>query len=1095
MHTEAASDPTRKRRSSSESSFPVRIRLLGGFSVWVGSHAVGEGAWHLRKARSLVKLLALAPGHRLHRERLIDLLWPDLDPRAAINNLHHVLHHARRTLEPANAPGASRHLLLREEQLTLCPDGPLWVDVEAFQKASTVARRAREPAAYRAAIDLYSGELLPEDRYEEWAESRRQEIRRTFLSLLVELAGLYEKRGGEEELELAVQALRRALAEEPTNEEAHVGLMRLYASSGRQGEALRQYGELSEALSTELGAEPSSATRALRKEIAAGRFPLAPAQAADPPTEQSARGVGPHNLPATRTSFVDRERERIELKRELAMTRLLTLTGAGGTGKTRLAQEVARELVGAYPDGVWLVQLAGLSEPELVVQVVAATLGVRDRPGRTLGATLTEDLRTKDVLLVLDNCEHLIEAVASLTDELLGACPKLRVLATSREPLRVPGEVVRRVPSLPVPEPKDPALLSKEGLTRCAVTRLFLDRARTRKEYSAFSEGSVSAESVQAVARVCRRLEGIPLAIELAAARTTTLSVEQIDERLEDSLKLLTTGFRTADPRHRTLRATLDWSYALLSQAERVLLGRLSVFAGGWTLEAAEAVGSGDGVGEGEVLDLLSQVVDKSLVALEEGDQGVMRYTMLEPLRQYAREKLRVSGEEEAVQRRHAGYFLALADGAEPELSGPDQEEWLRRLGREHANLRAALSWALEPAGREPREHRTELGLRLAGALGYFWAVYGPGEGLGWLETGLARGEAAPKPALGKAFYEAGWIALWQGDSDRAIALLEEALALFRELGDRRGVATSITKLGAALLHRGDMEGAAVLREEAEALRGEPLDRWVLAWLTTFLAQAALYEGDYERSGALGTEALAIYRELGDKRGIVICHVGLGLTELAKGDHEQAALLFEKSLRLLRGPGEKTSVAYALLGLAGADAARGEPARAGRLWGAAETLREESGVTLSHWDLYGYDYEGRVSAARNMLGDEGAWETAWAEGCAMTPDQAVEYALGTREGEPAPPTALTPRKPSFVEAPDDPLTNREREVAVLVGRGLTDRQISSELSVSERTVHNHVRNILSKLGLRSRAQVAVWAARLGLVAANPIALIEGLLGF
>src|SRR5215217_4229768 len=319
------------------------------------------------------------------------------------------------------------------------------------------------------------------------------------------------------------------------------------------------------------------------------------------------------------------------------MTRLLTLTGSGGTGKTRLAQEVAKELVGAYPDGVWLVRLAGLSEPELVAHVVALTLGVRERPGRPLGATLAEDLRTKNVLLVVDNCEHLIEAVAGLTHELMGACPKLRILATSREPLRVPGEVVRRVPSLPLPEPTDPALLSKEGLVRFAVTRLFLERAPAREEDPAFSAGSV-----QAVARVCRRLEGIPLAIELAAARTATLSVEQIEERLEDSLKLLTTGFRTADPRHRTLRATLDWSYALLCEAERVLFRRLSVFAGGWRLEAAEALGLGEVVGEGEVLDLLSQLVDKSLVALEEGEHdGVMRYTMLEPVRQYARQKLR----------------------------------------------------------------------------------------------------------------------------------------------------------------------------------------------------------------------------------------------------------------------------------------------------------------------------------------------------------------------------------------------------------------------------------------------------------------------
>src|SRR5215217_6069192 len=640
------------------------------------------------------------------------------------------------------------------------------------------------------------------------------------------------------------------------------------------------------------------------------------------------------------------------------MTRLLTLTGSGGTGKTRLAQEVAKELVGAYPDGVWLVRLAGLSEPELVAHVVALTLGVRERPGRPLGATLAEDLRTKNVLLVVDNCEHLIEAVAGLTHELMGACPKLRILATSREPLRVPGEVVRRVPSLPLPEPTDPALLSKEGLVRFAVTRLFLERAPAREEDPAFSAGSV-----QAVARVCRRLEGIPLAIELAAARTATLSVEQIEERLEDSLKLLTTGFRSADPRHRTL-------------------------------EAAEALGLGEVVGEGEVLDLLSQLVDKSLVALEEGEHdGVMRYTMLEPVRQYARQKLRESGEEDAVQGRYADFFLALAEEAELELSGPGQEAWLRRLEREHANLRGALAWALDPAhSRKPSEHRTELGLRLAGALGRFWGVYGPGEGLRWLEKGLARGEAAPKPALAKALYEAGWIELFQGDYDTAIALLEEGLALFKELGYRQGVATSLVNLGFAALHLGDRERTAVLRQEVEALQREPLEPWTLAWLTTFLGVTALYEGDYERSAALATEALAIYRELGDKRGMSLCHFDLGLIELIRGDHEPAAALLEESVRVLRGSKDKFCLAYGIFGLAAA--ARAQPRRAARLWGAAEALREEIGVvSLTHLELHAYDYEGRVSAARYMLGDEGAWEAAFAQGMAMSPEEAAEYAL------------------------------------------------------------------------------------------------------
>ena len=1047
----------------------VRMWLLGGFRVSVGSRTIGEDRWRRRKAAALVKLLALAPSHRMHREQVMHLLWPRLREQAAANNLHRNLYVARRTLEP-DLLATSRCLILREGQLVLCPERDLWVDVEAFEQAAEAARRSRDPAAYRSAIDLYAGELLPEDRYEEWSEEHSRRLREMHLSLLLGLAHLQEKR---EDHDGAAEALGEILAEDPAHEEAHVGLMRLYALRGHQGKALRQYERLEEVLFRELGAEPGATSRALREEIATNVLPHPDGQPsvvsepASPPKGQrvNSANTSRHNLPVQRTSFLGREREMLEVKRELAMTHLLTLMGTGGTGKTRLALELAWELVPAYPDGAWLVELAGVSEPELVPAVVAGTLGVRERPGRPLGATLVEDLRAKNVLLVLDNCEHLIEAVAYLTDELLGTCPKLWILATSREPLRVPGEVVRYLPPLPVPDPIDPALLTEGGLGRLAVTRLFLDRAHRRKDDSAFS-----GRSIQAVARVCRKLEGIPLAVELAAARTATLSVEQIEERLEDSLKLLTTGFRSADPRHRTLRATLDWSFNLLSEAERVLFRRLSVFADGWTLEAAEALGSG--VGEGEVLDCLSRLVDKSLVVLEEGEHdGALRYTMLEPVRQFARQKLRESGEEEAVQGRHAGFFLALAEEAEPEMSGPEQEAWLKRLEREHANLRGALAWALDPAeSGQSREHRTEVGLRLAGALGRFWGVYGPGEGLRWLERGLARGRAASKPTLAKALYEAGWIVLFQGDYDGAIALLEEALALFRELGDREGVATSLVNLGFAALHQGDKERTATIRQEVEALQREPLDRFTLAWLTTFLALATSYEGDFERSAALATESLAIYRELGDKRGISLCHIDLGFIELIRGDHEPAAVLLEESVRVLRGSEDKFCLAYGIFGLAAVAAAREEPVRAARLWGAAEALRQEIGVvSLTQWELEAYDYEGRVSAARNMLGDEGAWEEAFEEGRAMSAEEAAEYALSQEV------VLAVPERPPAAGRTSDPLTRREREVAALVARGLTNRQIASELHLSERTVENHVSKILRKLGLVSRARVATWA--------------------
>ena len=769
----------------------------------------------------------------------------------------------------------------------------------------------------------------------------------------------------------------------------------------------------------------------------------------------------------------------LELKRSLAMTRLLTLSGAGGSGNTRLALEVARELVGAYPDGVWLVELAPLTEGVLVPQAVAETLKVPERPGRPLIEALVDDLRKKRLLLVLDNCEHLIEEAAQLADALLSACPHLRILATSREALGVEGELVWRVDPLSVPD-ADPDAHSGGELARYEAVRLFVERARLRSPHFELTE-----ENARVLVQISRQLEGMPLAIELAAARVRALSLEQIAQRLEDSLKLLRGDSRTAPQRQRTLRATLDWSYALLSESERVLFLRLSVFAGGWTLEAAEALGSGEGVGNGEVLDPLSRLVDKSLVALEEGEHdGALRYTMLEPVRQYAREKLRESGEEDAVQERHAGFFLALAEEAEPEMSGPDQEAWLKKLEREHANLRGALAWALDPAeSREPREHCTEVGLRLAGALGRFWGVYGPGEGLRWLEKGLASAGAASKPALAKALYEAGWIELFQGDYERAIALLEEGLALFRELGDRRGVATSLINLGFALLHLGDQERAAALRQEVEALRGEPLERWTLAWLTTFLGVTALYEGDYERSGALATESLTIYRELGDKRGISLCHIDLGLIELIRGNHEPAAALLEESLRVLRGSEDKFCLAYGIFGLAAVAAARAQPRRAARLWGAAEGLREEIGVvSLTQLELQAYDYEGRVSAARNMLGDEGAWEKAFAQGMAMSAEEAAEYAL-SEEIVPAP-----ERPPAGGETDDplitDPLTAREREVAAMVAQGMSNRQIAQELYISERTIENHVSKIRRKLGLRSRSQLSTWVTERTLLSSD-----------
>jgi tetratricopeptide (TPR) repeat protein len=405
------------------------------------------------------------------------------------------------------------------------------VDVEAFEEAAASARRSGEPAAYRLALELYAGALLPDDLYEGWAEARHESLRQLYLALLLELAGLHEQRGGHGQ---AVEALRQATAKESTLEEARAALMRNFARSGRPERALAQYERLRDALSRALGTRPGEATRRLRDEIAAGAFSPTPSFAL---AREGPSDAGEHNLPSSRTSFVGREQEMVEVKRMLAMTRLLTLTGAGGSGKTRLALEVARDLVGAHNDGVWLVELAPLSEPGLVSQEVAGALEVAEHPGQRLTDALVDALGDKELLLILDNCEHLVEAAARLVDTLLNSCPRLKVLATSREPLGVEGEVLWQVLPLSLPDAdvkRANGDVSLGGFMRCEAVRLFVERARLR-----LPDFGLTQENAWAVARVCRRLEGIPLAIELATARMGTLAVEQVAQRLEASLDVL----------------------------------------------------------------------------------------------------------------------------------------------------------------------------------------------------------------------------------------------------------------------------------------------------------------------------------------------------------------------------------------------------------------------------------------------------------------------------------------------------------------------------------------------------------------------------
>ena len=763
-----------------------------------------------------------------------------------------------------------------------------------------------------------------------------------------------------------------------------------------------------------------------------------------------------------------REQDLIELKRDLAMTQLMTLTGAGGSGKTRLALEVARGLIETYPDGVWLVELAPLSEEALVPKAVAEALQVPERPAESLSDTLADALANRQLLLLVDNCEHLIEATARLADRLLDSCPRLRILATSREALGVEGEARWLVPPLSAPEPQGTA--SSEELEGYESVRLFVERARRRDP--SFSLGP---ENTIAVAEICRRLEGIPLAIELAAARVGAFSLEQISERLEGSFDLLTHGGRTAVPRHRTLRGTFDWSHDLLSESEKEVFGRLSVFAGGWTLEAAEAVGARGSVEEEDVLDLLTGLVEKSLVVTIGSDEGVVRYRMLEPVRQYALGKLEESGEVEATRRAHAAYFLALAEKAEPELIGSRQETWLDLLDVELDNLRAALSWSLDEAG---GEERAESGLKTAAALGQFWQLHGPGEGRAWLEAALERDRVGSSAVRAKALSGLGWIVLFQGDHELAVTALEEAIELHKDLGDLSGEALALAPLGYAAVHAGCVERFPALCEKCEALLQEPLERQAAAYLLIFLGKVAMDAGDYVRAGALLEESRTLFRELGDLRGVSMSGFILGMADLKQGNLERGTAVLQEGLPLAYGTKDKLGSAYYLFGLGGVAVVQGQAVRAARLWGAAEALREVIGLPLSYFDLAHSGYEARLATARSQL-EEATWVAAWAEGRAMSPEQAIEYALSAEEPAATPFSSATTQPSSMTEHTAD-LTSREVEVLGLVATGMTSAQIAEELFLSTRTVETHLTSIYHKLGVSSRAGATRLALEHGL---------------
>ena len=722
----------------------------------------------------------------------------------------------------------------------------------------------------------------------------------------------------------------------------------------------------------------------------------------------SARRASPkpprRTLPVSLTPLVGREHEVAAvadlLRRE--GVRLLTMTGPGGVGKTRLALEVAERERGAFADGAVFVPLAPLRDPDLIPSVLAETLGVRDVADRALWETVKQHLRGKKMLLLLDNFEHLLSAVPVVAD-LVEACPELTVLVTSRAPLRLVGEQQFPVPPLPLPE--SASFAAADVLSRSPAVELFRQRAR-----AAMADFALTAANASAVARICQRLDGLPLAIELAAARVKLFSPQALINRLDRRLPMLGGGARDLPERQQTLRDAVAWSYDLLDAAERTLFRRLAVFAGGCTLEAAEAVcGTGtDAPAEGDVLQTLASLVDNSLVVSRSetparGGNEEPRFTMLETIREYAVERLESSGEAEEMHRTHALYYLELAEAAQPEVSMHLREEWWwTQLEEEHDNLRAALRWAV-------RVREAETATRLALALWRFWNLGShPSEGRRWLEAvlaldgaeGRAVGAEPALPARRRAFLHlvTGILSAAQGDHDRAVALYEESLALYERMGHRKGTSGPLRELGAAAYRRGDYEQAARLNERALAVAREFGSRFGVALALCNLADVLRDQGDLERAKSLLEESLVSLRSqngpLRIANALVNTLARLGSIECEMGRDERASELFEESLGEVWRFGFGFEGVACLEGLARVAAMEGRPERAARLLGASAARREELGISLS--PIVQADHDHAVNAARAALGED-AFTRAWAGGHAMSLEEAITDALGDNE--------------------------------------------------------------------------------------------------
>jgi predicted ATPase/DNA-binding SARP family transcriptional activator len=1021
------------------------IELFGGLRAAQGDNAITH--FRSQKTGALLAYLAYFKNRVHSREALIELLWPDSDPEAGRNSFKTELSWLRGRLEPSKE--VSGQVLISDRENARLNPANITTDVAEFEAALQSAMQAtsdleRIPLLIHA-INLYGGELLT-GLDDPWIAGERSRLADSYIGALRRLVRSLAQT---KEFEKAIDYARQAVAADPLREAAHRDLIQLYSAVGRLSAAIQQYQELKKILLERLNVAPSAATQALMERLR-GSAP-GPAQL---PT-----------FPATFTRFFGREQEIEELLSLLlpgktlsspsqSRSRLITLTGPGGSGKTRLATELATQVSEAFGGAVRFVALADLTDPGLISSALLNALGLARSTKTDPLMQISEMLNKQSYLLVLDNFEQLMEGGPAFVRTLLERCPSLICIVTSRQPVNIEGE--REFPVRPLPIPA--ATETPEQLKLSASVQLFTDRAQAVKPSFQITE-----QNSTAVAALCAKLEGIPLAIELAAAWVGSLTPAEIRDRLEHRFDLLVSRRTDISPRHRTLRVAIEWSFRLLPPELREFFAQLSVFRGGWTLSTAEAV-----CDEPRALDYLDQLRERSLIVAEESGEET-RFRMLETLREYAGEQLE-EGERTAVSCRHADYFLRFVDEAEPHLRGEAQALWLERLEREHDNLRAALAWCLDDS--DAASESRGMGLKLAAAMSRFWVIRGHlREGREQLENALAKAfRERWTVERANALHGVGTLAHWQGDYTAARAWYGESLAIRRDLGDRRGIAATTNALGLVLKHEGSYSASRKLFEEALSINAELGDRVGEAHNLGNLGSLACDEGNYVTARAQHEQALAISRELGNRMmqagilnnlGIVtfsqgdyvaahaqveeavainrdlgnrmwvatnlqnlgklrICIgkldaarepleesldiyrelgipasiatslAGLGVVAIRDRDYSTAKSLLDESLKIRRELTDKSGMAESLEYMASLATAKGEGERAARLFGAAEALREAIDVPISPSELEMYNDD--VAALRALLNDS-AFEAAWSAGRGKPWETAVAYAL------------------------------------------------------------------------------------------------------